>query len=58
MDDIYHVSPVGDLREHIQNKEMDCWCNPTIAEEGNSFIVVHNALDGREKYETGELRKH
>lgn len=45
-----HVMPVGDLREHDSNK--DCWCRPEHDEEYN--IYVHNSLDGREAYETGQ----
>jgi hypothetical protein len=45
-----HVVPRGDLREHDINKS--CWCRPT--DEGD--VVVHNAMDEREKYETGERK--
>lgn len=33
-----------------------CWCNPTI--DGESGLVVHNSMDGRESYETGERKPH
>lgn len=45
-----HVVPVADMREHEMSPE--CWCNPRITEEG---VVVHNSMDGREKYENGGL---
>lgn len=43
-----HVLPVEDTREH--QISFDCWCGPRC-EEG---LVIHNADDGREKFETGE----
>jgi len=45
----YHVMPVADLRDH--EARPDCWCRP-VDDEG---VFVHNAMDFREKYETGEL---
>lgn len=51
-DEIGHVYPIGDLREHVVDGGK-CWCNPEYDEEGDMF--VHNSMDGREKYETGEL---
>jgi hypothetical protein len=47
-----HVLPVDDLRDHEQT---DCWCNP--ARDGDcDEVVIHNAADQRERYETGELK--
>lgn len=46
----FHVLPVGDLRDH---EESDCWCKPASPEDDPS-VIVHNALDGREAFETGE----
>ena len=45
-----HVIPLGDVREHETSNE--CWCKPqdSASEPG---IWVHNALDEREAYETG-----
>jgi hypothetical protein len=49
--DIVHVIPLNDLREHV---ELDtCWCNPMLLEDG---LIVHNAMDGRELFETGERK--
>lgn len=48
-----HVYPVDDLREHIIDPVVGCWCHPVVNEDG---IVVHNSMDRRELYETGELR--
>ena len=55
-DNVWHVVPVGDLREHSCDRE-ECWCRPRV-EDGDFFgyVVVHNSVDGREKYETGERR--
>lgn len=46
-----HVIPVNDLREH---EFADCWCRPVIDEE--SGYVVHNSMDRREEFETGERK--
>ncbi len=53
MNEDIHVVPLNDLREHYTTKT--CWCNPSYDEEDG--IIVHNALDQREKYETGELKQ-
>lgn len=45
-----HVLPVNDLREHAESA--DCWCNPDF-DEG---VYIHNSMDGREKFETGERK--
>lgn len=52
MSDTIHVLPVNDLIEHEDEGE-DCPCGPRVEavfrEDGsNGWIVVHNALDGRE----------
>jgi hypothetical protein len=53
-----HVYPVGDLREHV-TEGRDCWCHPVIEDhDGVGEVVIHNSLDGRERYETGELLPH
>lgn len=44
------VSPLDDLRAH--GSGMRCWCNPFM----DGDVIVHNALDGREKYERGERK--
>lgn len=46
-----HVYPLNDLRDHI-TEGADCWCRPTI----DGDLVIHNALDEREKIETGERK--
>lgn len=58
-EDIHHVFPVNDLREHVTEgwmRGLRCWCHPEVMEEGR--LIVHNALDQRERYETGELKPH
>ena len=57
-DCIYHIHPVDDLREHVVEKGQNCWCSPTIKYEGDTLIIVHNSLDEREKYETGQRKPH
>lgn len=51
-DNILHVVPVDDLREHDSNKE--CWCKPQLDPTDTGGLWVHNAMDGREQFETGE----
>jgi hypothetical protein len=48
----YHVVPINDLREHVEDGTR-CWCKPTVDEDG---LIVHNSMDGREKFETGERK--
>ena len=47
---VQHVVPVDDLREHVP---VDCWCEP---KEVDDMFYSHNALDEREKFETGERK--
>lgn len=47
-EDVVHVYPRGDLRDHEMTRK--CWCNPVEEEAG---IIVHNSLDGRTDYEQG-----
>lgn len=44
------VIPLGDLANHDSGQA--CWCRPLMDCE----VLVHNSLDGREKYETGAVR--
>lgn len=46
------IIPMNDLRDHIEGEY--CWCKPYIDEQEN--VIVHNSMDGREKYETGERK--
>jgi hypothetical protein len=46
----HHVIPQNDLREHEETP--NCWCSPEV----DGMLVIHNALDGREAFETGERR--
>lgn len=56
---VYHVYPVNDLKEHdlhtwplpFDGYSCDCKCKPRIEEVDLSFIVVHNSFDGREGVE-------
>lgn len=51
--DIYHVVPINDLRDHSMDSNKPCWCRPEMTEDG---IIVHNSMDQRELYETGERK--
>lgn len=53
LDTSVHVTPVDDLRDHVEAP--DCWCKPTQdAEEPGLWI--HHAMDGREAFETEERK--
>jgi hypothetical protein len=39
------VTPIEDLRDHQSG--VACWCRPFMEDD----VIVHNALDGREKWE-------
>lgn len=45
------VWPLDDLREHTMDER--CWCKPFLVD---GTIVVHNAMDGRERFERGERK--
>ena len=49
--DAWHVIPLDDLREHDLSD--DCWCHPTEDDDAVG-LFVHNSMDGREAFETGE----
>lgn len=44
-----HVVPMDDLRDHTI--DTPCWCRPVEGEDG---IWVHESMDGREAFESGE----
>ena len=48
-----HVVPLGGFREH--ELSVGCWCGPQALPDAPQ-VWVHRALDGRERYESGELR--
>jgi hypothetical protein len=48
--DPIEVAPNDDLMPHISGA--GCWCKPFWDEE----ILVHNAMDERERYERGERK--
>jgi hypothetical protein len=52
-----HVIPVNDLREHEENEDGSCWCNPRIEQEENGLVIIHNSLDGKEILEDIDLKK-
>ena len=44
----WHIVPLNDLRDHETNGS--CWCKPTL----DDGVWLHNSMDGREAFETGE----
>jgi hypothetical protein len=51
MNNTIHVLPVADSKSHTEVGTR-CKCEPRIEQVGDGTIVVHNAYDGREFYET------
>jgi hypothetical protein len=57
MSNVLHVCPVADLIDHDTSTESeDCVCGPTPewverADGSDGWILVHHALDGRERLE-------
>lgn len=52
-----HVVPIDDMREHILS--IECWCRPRFLWEKEDGCmpfecIVHNSLDGRERYEVAD----
>jgi len=47
------VWPVDDLKPHVIDGR-DCWCHPKYDEQDD--ILIHNSMDEREKFETGERK--
>lgn len=46
-----HVVPQGDLREH--DPWPTCWCK-SVEDDEEPGLWVHQSMDGREAFETGE----
>ena len=44
-----HVYPLNDLREHVFDEQLSCWCHPI----DYGGVILHNAMDQRETYEQG-----
>lgn len=50
-----HVIPVSDIRGHTVSRH--CWCRP-VEDIQQYNLVMHNAADGRERYETKVRKPH
>lgn len=51
--DKWHVLPNNDEREHDESEY--CWCHPKSQRQPNgNWVIVHNAMDGRELIEQGK----
>jgi hypothetical protein len=48
-----HIIPLGDFKEHEVSRA--CWCHPRVHEE-HPDVILHNAMDQRDKLERGEIR--
>lgn len=45
-----HITPINDTRDHWDTA--NCWCAPVIEQLEHAVLVIHNAMDGREFFET------
>jgi hypothetical protein len=51
-ENVWHVYPINDSKEHIIGKLKICWCNPRIEFQLNKgLLIIHNSKDGREFHE-------
>lgn len=48
----YHVVPKSEVNDH---HPQDCRCQP-LPDDDYETVIIHNAFDGREKFERGERR--
>lgn len=49
--DATHVLPINDLKSHYTN--IKCWCHPEDHVDTDDDVIVHNSMDGRERFEQG-----
>jgi len=47
-----HIFPLDDYRAHDLDEHGTCWCRPEL-DPRDPTIWVHQAMDGREDFETG-----
>lgn len=40
-DDVFHVVPLTDWREHVATSA--CWCRPVLDEQAHGTMHVHNS---------------
>lgn len=50
-DDGIHITTMDDYRPHDYTSK--CWCRP-VEDAAEPDMWMHNSLDGREAFETGE----
>lgn len=48
---IFHVTPIGDKKQHIESEV--CECNPSVQVVEGDMICVHNSFG----VETNEIKK-
>lgn len=48
-----HVIPLNDLMDHEDS--ITCWYKPR-RDDDQPNVIIHNAMDGREAFETGERK--
>ena len=48
-ENVWHVTPTNDLKEHSEDVKKPCECNPKYQVQDNkALIIVHNSYDHRE----------
>ncbi|MBX9864655.1 MAG: hypothetical protein K2Y42_18100 [Hyphomicrobium sp.] len=52
-DKAMHIYPLNDLRDHVVDGGK-CWCG---AAEDDDGLIIHSAMDQREKFQNGERVK-
>jgi hypothetical protein len=57
LDNIRHVYPTDDVKEHDTNHAALCKCEPVTEISEGGVVVIHNSFDGREFFE-GDERGH
>jgi len=45
--EVYHITPVNDLKEHLTDGDT-CHCDPITKVDDNGIYIIHNSYDGRE----------
>ncbi len=49
---VIHILPINDIEEHTE--DTTCKCQPTVKKEGEDFIIIHHAFDGRTALEEAQ----
>ena len=53
---IIHIVPDKDKNQHSIGNTYSCKCEPSLKKRKNEKQVIHNSFDGREFFETIDLK--